>query len=166
MNSEPFVIEHIYNAPVSKVWKAITDQKQMKQWYFDIADFKAEPGFEFTFEGGSDEKTYTHLCKVIEVIPYKKLSYTWRYKDYEGNSTVTFELFDEGNKTKLKLTHTGLETFPQNTKILQEKVLCKDGLILLVLRLQTFLISKVSFHLLPGKHAACKIFHIRKAHLF
>lgn len=29
----------------------------------------------------------------------------------EGNSEVSFELFAEGKKTKLKLTHTGLETF-------------------------------------------------------
>jgi uncharacterized protein YndB with AHSA1/START domain len=116
MKNEPFVIERTYNAPIEKVWKAITDKDLMKQWYFDIAAFKPEVGFEFTFNGGSEEKTYTHLCKVLEVIPNKKISYSWRYKDYEGNSVVTFELFDEGDKTRLKLTHTGLETFPQNTK--------------------------------------------------
>ena len=116
MNNESFVIERTYNAPVNKVWKAITDRDLMQQWYFNIAAFKPEVGFEFTFDGGSKEKTYTHLCKILEVIPNKKLSYTWRYKDYEGNSVVTFELFDEGEKTRLKLTHTGLETFPQVSK--------------------------------------------------
>lgn len=117
MNNEPFVIERTYNAPVEKVWKALTDNEQMKQWYFKIAAFKPEVGFEFTFEGGSEEKTYTHLCKILEVIPNKKLSYSWHYKDYEGYSVVTFELFDEGNNTtRLKLTHTGLETFPQVSK--------------------------------------------------
>ncbi|HYJ65441.1 MAG TPA: SRPBCC domain-containing protein [Parafilimonas sp.] len=116
MNNEPFVIERTYNAPVEKVWKALTDNEQMKQWYFNIAAFKPEVGFEFTFDGGSKEKTYTHLCKILEVIPNKKLSYSWRYKDYEGYSVVTFELFDEGEKTRLKLTHTGLETFPQVSK--------------------------------------------------
>ena len=116
MNNEPFVIERTYNAPVEKVWKALTDNEQMKQWYFNIAAFKPEVGFEFTFDGGSKEKTYTHLCKILEVIPNRKLSYSWRYKDYEGYSVVTFELFDEGEKTRLKLTHTGLETFPQVSK--------------------------------------------------
>ncbi len=29
-------------------------------------------------------------------------------------SYVTFELFEEGDKTKLKLSHEGLETFPKN----------------------------------------------------
>jgi len=116
MSNEPFVIERTYNAPVEKVWKALTDNDQMKQWYFKIPAFKPEVGFEFTFDGGSKEKTYTHLCKVLEVVPNKKLSYSWRYKDYEGYSVVTFELFDEGEKTRLKLTHTGLETFPQVSK--------------------------------------------------
>jgi len=57
--------------------------------------------------------TYHHLCKVTEVIPQKKIAYTWRYKGEPGNSLVTFELFPEGNKTRLKLTHTGIETFPE-----------------------------------------------------
>jgi len=114
ITQQPFVIERIYNAPIEKVWKALTDKKQMKQWYFDIADFKPEPGFEFTFTGGSEEKTYVHLCKVVEVIPNKKLKHSWSYKDYEGMSYVTWELFSEGASTRLKLTHEGLETFPQN----------------------------------------------------
>jgi uncharacterized protein YndB with AHSA1/START domain len=112
MKNEPFVIERTYNAPVEKVWKAITDKNQMKQWYFDLAEFKPEVGFEFQFYGGTEEKQWLHLCKVTEVVPMKKLTHSWRYEGYEGNSFVTFELFPEGNKTRLKLTHEGLETFP------------------------------------------------------
>jgi uncharacterized protein YndB with AHSA1/START domain len=113
MNNEPFVIERTYNAPVEKVWKAITDQGQMKEWYFDIAEFKAEAGFKFQFSGkGSKGEEYLHLCEVKEVIPNKKLSYSWTYDNYEGYSVVTFELFDENGTTRLKLTHEGLETFP------------------------------------------------------
>ena len=32
----------------------------------------------------------------------------------QGNSFVTFELFVEGSKTRLKLTHEGLDTFPKS----------------------------------------------------
>ncbi len=112
MNNEPFVIERTYNAPVEKVWKAITDKDDMKQWYFDLAEFKPEVGFEFTFTGGPPEKCYLHICKITEVVPGKKLTYSWRYDGYEGNSFVTWELFAEGAFTRLKLTHAGLETFP------------------------------------------------------
>src|ERR1700743_1336144 len=113
MKAEPFVIERTYNAPVEKVWQAITDKDKMKQWYFTLEEFKPEVGFEFRFTGGSEEMQYLHICRITEVIPQKKLTHTWQYDGYPGESFVTFELFDEGdNQTKLKLTHAGLETFP------------------------------------------------------
>jgi uncharacterized protein YndB with AHSA1/START domain len=112
MKNEPFVIERTYNAPIARVWRAITHKEDMKQWYFDLAEFKPEVGFEFQFLGGKDEKKYLHLCKIIEIVPGAKITYSWRYDGYEGISYVTFELFAEGNKTRVKLTHEGLETFP------------------------------------------------------
>jgi len=114
MKNEPFVIERTYNAPINKVWEAITNHEKMKEWYFKLEDFKPEVGFEFEFMGGSKEKSYKHLCKVTEAIPRKKLTHSWKYDGYPGESFVTWELFDEDGKTRLKLTHTGLETFPQN----------------------------------------------------
>lgn len=116
MNTTPIIIERIFNAPVDKVWAALTDKTQMKEWYFDLAEFKAEPGFEFQFYGeGKEGEKYLHLCTVQEAVANKKLSYTWRYDGYEGNSLVSFELFSEGDKTKLVLTHSGLETLPATT---------------------------------------------------
>lgn len=109
---KPFVIERVYNAPLSRVWKAITDKEEMKQWYFpDLDQFKPEVGNTFEFRGGKTIQ-YLHLCKVTEVIENKKISYTWRYEGYEGGSIVTFELFPEGDKTKLRLTHGGLDSLP------------------------------------------------------
>ena len=116
MKTEPFVIERTYNAPIEKVWKAITDKDQMKKWYFDIEKFEPEVGFEFQFEGSNEDKIYLHLCKITEVIVGKKLTYSWRYAGYDGISFVTFELFAESDKTRLKLTHEGLETFPMSNK--------------------------------------------------
>ena len=85
----------------------------MKQWYFDLSEFKPEVDFEFQFQGeGTKGEKYMHLCKITEVIVGKKIAYSWRYDGYEGNSLVTFELFEEGDKTRLQLTHAGLETFP------------------------------------------------------
>lgn len=89
---------------------------QMKQWYFDLKEFKPEVGFEFQFYGqGHKGEQYLHLCKITEVIPYKKLAYSWRYDGYKGISYLTFELSAEGDKTKIKLTHEGIETFPQDS---------------------------------------------------
>jgi len=111
--AEAVVIERTFNAPVGRVWKALTDVEEMRQWYFNLKQFKAEVGFEFEFVVEHEGTTYHHLCKVTEVIPQKKIAYTWRYKGHEGDSLVTFELFADGNETRLKLTHQGLETFPK-----------------------------------------------------
>ncbi len=64
------------------------------------------------FNGESDCAVCIHHCRVSSVIPEKKLSYSWSYEDYEGNSEVSWELFPEGEKTRLVLTHTSLESFP------------------------------------------------------
>jgi uncharacterized protein YndB with AHSA1/START domain len=108
----PLVIEDTYDAPVEVVWQAITDRDQMKQWYFDMEEFKPEVGFEFTFKGENEGRVYIHLCKITEVIPERKLKHSWAYKDYDGVSYVTFEFTPDGDKTHIKLTHEGLESFP------------------------------------------------------
>jgi uncharacterized protein YndB with AHSA1/START domain len=111
--AEAVVIERTFNTPIVRVWKALTDKDEMKRWYFDLKEFKPEVGFEFEFTVEHEGFKYSHLCKITEVIPQKKLAYTWRYEGYEGDSLVTFELFADGDKTRLKLTHVGLETFPK-----------------------------------------------------
>lgn len=114
MEQQPVIVEKVVNAPVARVWQALTDKTQMVQWYFAVSDFKPEVGFSFEFSGGKAGE-FRHLCRVTEVVPERKLAYTWRYDGYPGDSLVTIELTDEGGATRVKLTHTGLETFPQET---------------------------------------------------
>ncbi|MFA6481534.1 MAG: SRPBCC domain-containing protein [Bacteroidales bacterium] len=114
MENQPIVVERIFDATVLTVWTAITDQQEMKKWYFDLAEFKAEKGFTFRFLGGPDGKEpYVHLCEVIEVIPQKSLTYSWRYEGYTGISFVTFVLVEQEGKTFLRLIHRGIDTFPK-----------------------------------------------------
>ena len=112
MSTAPFVIERIFNAPISTVWAAVSHKEIMKQWYFDLPDFRPEVGFGFQFTGGNEDRTFLHLCTITKAMENKVLAYTWRYDGYPGISEVTFELFDEDGKTRLKLTHEGLESFP------------------------------------------------------
>ncbi len=110
--TEPFVIERTFAAPAELVWKAISSKEDMRRWYFDLKEFKPEVGFEFEFIVEHNGEKYHHLCKITEVIPQKRLAYTWRYQGHAGDSLVSFDLVAEGGKTRLKLTHLGLETFP------------------------------------------------------
>src|ERR1700685_2030033 len=105
ISTEPLVIERTFDAPLAKVWTALTNVEEMRRWYFDLKEFKAERGFEFQFVVEHEGNTYDHSCKITEVIPQKKIAYTWRYGGHAGDSLVTFELFADGDKTKLKLTH-------------------------------------------------------------
>ena len=109
------ITEAIFNVPVSQVWKAITDKAAMQIWYFQLNDFKPEKGFEFTFTGeGKNGTQYLHICEITEVIPFRKLSYTWRYENLPGLSAVSFNLEEREGKTYLELKHSGVETFTVN----------------------------------------------------
>ena len=118
--TDAVVLERTFNAPVGRVWKALTDVDQMREWYFDLKEFKPTVGFEFGFVVEHEGNTYDHRCQIAEVIPQKKIAYSWRYHGHEGNSVVTFELFPEGEKTRLKLTHEGLDTFPKTAAFARE----------------------------------------------
>jgi len=111
--AEAIILERTFDAPVGRVWTALTDVDQMRLWYFDLKEFKPEIGFEFEFIVEHEGNSYHHLCRVTEVIPQKKIAYTWRYKGEAGDSLVIIELSPEGEKTHLKLTHSGVETFPK-----------------------------------------------------
>lgn len=116
VKQEPVIVEKTFNAPAEKVWKAITDKDQMKQWYFDLDKFELKEGFVFKFAGqGKEGEEYIHVCTITEIIPKKKLQYSWTYEGYAGYSLVTFYLNEVDGKTTVKLTHHGLETFPQET---------------------------------------------------
>jgi len=115
METNDVVIEETFNAQISKVWNALTDKEEIKQWYFDLKEFKPEVGFKFDFIGGAEDgEQYVHLCEVTSAKPNEKLSYTWKYKGYSGNSEVIFELTDKVDQTTVKLTHKGLDTFPKD----------------------------------------------------
>jgi len=112
MNNEQVITERVYNAPIERVWQAITDIEQMKQWYFDtLTEFEPEVGFEVRFENKHNGAILSNVFKVIDVVPGKKISHSWTILNNPGNSVVTWELFEQGDKTKLVLTHDHVETF-------------------------------------------------------
>jgi uncharacterized protein YndB with AHSA1/START domain len=109
----PFVIEQIYDNPIEQVWRALTNTASMRAWYFpQLQKFTPVVGsdFEFTDDGSAYQKAW----QVTQVCEGRKLAHSWIYKGYPGRSEVVFELFEEGAQTRLKLTHTGLASFPDD----------------------------------------------------
>jgi len=113
--SHPIEIQTVIKAPVERVWKALTDKTEMKAWYFDIQDFEPVTGTVFDFYEPGDHKKYHHIGEVLEVIPEKKLSYTWTYPDFStAKTTVTWEINAlENGDTSVKVTHTNTEEFSE-----------------------------------------------------
>lgn len=110
----PVVVEQVFNTPMDTVWRSITELDRMTPWYFEnIPAFKAEVGFETRFTIESEGRTFPHMWKVTEVVPGRKLVYTWRFEGYPGESYVAFELSEQGDATKLTVTATVTEDFPE-----------------------------------------------------
>ena len=136
--NEPLVIERIIDAPIDLVWKSLTDIELLKLWLPFFPAFKAEVGFEIRFLLGRDaDHQYLHICEVTEVIKRKKLTYSWRYDGYKGNSFVTYELFPEGKKTKVILTHRITEPFQEDNPDFAESNF-KEGWTYTIEGLKTF----------------------------
>lgn len=111
----PIIVEQVYNQPINKVWKTITNVAEMRHWFFDnIPDFKPEEGFYTEFNVSTGERNFYHQWEIIEVEPVKKIVYDWSYAEYPGKGTVTFELIETDNKTKLIVVSHGMSSFPQD----------------------------------------------------
>lgn len=90
----------------------------MRQWFFEpMTEFEPEIGFETKFTVQCENQDYPHLLKVTDVVPETRIVYDLRYGGYPGNSSVAWELSESPSGTKLKLTHKGIETFPQDNPV-------------------------------------------------
>lgn len=103
---EPIIVECQINAPIEKVWKALTDKEEMKIWYFDIPDFKLGLFEIFNFYEPGDEKKYHHQAQILEIVTEKKLKHTWNYPQLsKGKTMIIWELESNGDETLIRLTH-------------------------------------------------------------
>ena len=100
---------------VETVWEYLTDEKLLSEWLMKN-NFKPIVGHRFQFHTkpvvkfGFDGNVY---CEVLEVVPFKKLSYSWKGGPGEGkitlDSIVTWTLTPKKNGTELLLEHKGFK---------------------------------------------------------
>ncbi len=112
----PIELHYQFNNSTRKLWTTLVEVDQMKKWFFDnIPDFRAEIGFSTRFLVKSEHRTFTHLWKVIEVIPENKITYNWKYEEYPGDSNITFSLVEKGNGVvELRIWIGVIEDFPEH----------------------------------------------------
>jgi uncharacterized protein YndB with AHSA1/START domain len=116
----PFVMEQLYDSPVDTVWDALTDPDKMRVWYFpQLKNFEPVVGFNFEFV--DDGSPYQKEWQVTQLVEGRRLAHSWVYKGYAGRSEVIFDLSAEDGKTRLRLTHTGLASFPDDPHFARER---------------------------------------------
>lgn len=120
LSDMPLITEQIVHCSAEKVWEALTDQDKMRVWYFpQLIEFKPIVGFNFKF--ADDGSSYSKEWQVLEVVPYKEMTHSWTYIGHKGYSVVRFELIETGAQTKLKVTHTGIASFPRDPHFIRTR---------------------------------------------
>jgi uncharacterized protein YndB with AHSA1/START domain len=107
--------QFFYAHPAKTVWNYLTKAELLSQWLMEN-DFQLIDGHEFQL------RTNPHpgldfdgifYCKVLEIIPLKKLSYSWKGGPGNGkmslDSVVVWTLDEQENGTALQLEHSGFK---------------------------------------------------------
>jgi len=106
--------EKLFNHPIDKVWDAISKSEEISTWFIN-ADFKAEKGYQYTFNSKGENCT-TITGEVKSADPYA-LVYTWLVKDLPGTTTVSWKLEATNEGTKLYLEHSGISNYAGETAV-------------------------------------------------
>src|SRR5882672_5960551 len=106
--------------PPEVVWEYLTKTELIAQWLMDN-DFLPIVGYDFQFRTKpmpSFDFDGIVYCKVLEILPFKKLSYSWKGGPGNGritlDSVVEWKLQLKDNGTALFLEHSG---FMENINI-------------------------------------------------
>src|SRR5690349_18105666 len=100
-----------FNQPPHEVWDYLTKPELIEQWLAKT-DFKPVAGHTFRFANScetDDNKPHYTYCQVLEIMPHKLLSYSWRKGTNENeitvDSVVTWRLIAKNGGTELQLEH-------------------------------------------------------------
>lgn len=111
----PIIVEHYFSYSPARIWKALTNPQEMRQWFFEqIPDFKPELDFYTEFIIVNEGRTFTHCWTIKEVIPEEKIVYRWNYPEYPGDSNVYFEIEAQESGSLLRVSTEVLEDFPDD----------------------------------------------------
>ncbi|WP_224752525.1 SRPBCC family protein [Metabacillus arenae] len=102
----------IFEAPIQKVWDTVSTSEGISSWFMPN-DFEPKLGHEFHLQSPFGPSP----CKVIELDPPNRLSFTW---DIEG-WVVSFILKELDGKTEFTLIHGGWENLGETVGKANEK---------------------------------------------
>jgi len=128
-------VEITINAPLVKVWEALTSPRLIKEYLFGtdvVTDWKI--GSPIIWKGVWQGKAYQDKGKILQVVPNKLLETTYwsgmaGLADIPENyKKVTYELMEIGDNTKLTLTQDNNVTEEDKNHSEQNWKMVLDGL--------------------------------------
>ena len=106
----------IINAPVNKVWEALTNPSLIKQYLFGtntITDWKK--GSPILWEGEWEGKTYQDKGVILDIDPGKSVKYNYwssmsgTEDKPENYQDITYDLKEKDGKTTLNITQYNIK---------------------------------------------------------
>jgi uncharacterized protein YndB with AHSA1/START domain len=91
-----------------KVWRALTEPVLLAEWLLPVVELELDPGASFRFNA-QPQPGWDGIvnCRILEIEPRRKLSYTWAVGDIE--TVVTFALTPTASGTRLSLVQSGFK---------------------------------------------------------
>jgi len=105
------VIRRLIKHSRERVFSALTDPAKMAQWYFGMKTGSAKvtselrPGGSYMIQMSDGEHRCDPHGTYLEIIPPRRLVFTWSLKGRVAESRVTIELFARGTATEFVLKH-------------------------------------------------------------
>jgi len=100
-------LDEYLDRPPEEVWKALTDPVLLGRWLMPN-DFEPRVGKRFTFAPDCPTSWEGSVaCEVLELVPGRRMVWSWQTKGMEHPTRVIFELSARGRGTRLRLRHTG-----------------------------------------------------------
>ena len=98
-------------APPQVVFRALTDEKELTNWFPNqgaVLEARVGGMLEFRFLRPDGEK-HAFRGRILEIIPEKKLSYSWNTASSQDKGTITWTLEPKGSGTQVSLLHHGFD---------------------------------------------------------
>jgi uncharacterized protein YndB with AHSA1/START domain len=100
----------LIDATPETIWPFLVDPARHVEWLGTVADIDPRPGGHYRVLVGGQHQS---VGEYVEVVPYERVVFTFGWEQ-EGNpitpgsSTVEISLQREGDKTRVRLTHSGI----------------------------------------------------------
>jgi len=91
------------------VFKALTQADELMRWFPTRVESDPRPGgkFKFTWEFANASENGSQQGEYVEVLPNRKLSYTWTAESIP--TLVTFNLIESDGETTVELDHSSIQ---------------------------------------------------------